>query len=585
MKKKLFLSIISFVCAVALIACGEKKNDSNVAAVVAAPVQVNVDPQAGVPAQASIPAQASVYAQPYAQANVYNQFAAPVKTEYLKVLPANAIVIMKVNVNNLLNKSEVLNHMLVNAAFANAIKDFPEDTKSLLRSVYNNPSASGISVASPIYLACVNVEPNEVVVTIAIDDIRAFENLLFNFVDRNHVYSRGNMKSVYMDDNEVELVYDSEKIVIVYSENYPNVSAYTNLYPSEMAVNNANLASFFSGYDDAKIVFNLSPIFNTMLREGEIPADMKPYVGMFKDYSVFGSLNFEHGYVDFKINTNMPAQYTELFNKYMRTPTKRHFKYIPANSIAVMSNNLDLMLLYPILESTGVIREIYNNTGIDAQTTKLLLQALSGDYTAAMWVNDNNLEDVQFMAAIDCSDRTLFDLLIAYGSYEMNIRQVATDVYALNVNMEEQYNYYTYEYEYVKNGYDYYLMYKDGAIMVMPENLYNRMAYGNQLLPLSNSALNNPLFAYMTEEFVVDVKPIRDILSTHVNTNYYADDDERMALEVLNIIKSLTLDYINGEVDLRVNLNDASYNSLKVIVDKIISLALQNAGRSHNYYN
>jgi hypothetical protein len=214
-----------------------------------------------------------------------------------------------------------------------------------------------------------------------------------------------------------------------------------------------------------------------------------------------------------------------------------------------------------------------NANGISNGLVKDFLKAVSGDYTVACWVNGRDIEDLQLMAAVDCNDRSIFDLLAAYIVYEYDARKVDTDVYALNLNINEEYNYYTGEYESVTRGSDYYIMYKDGALMLMPENLYNELNVGGELHPLKNSIKDNKLFASMAEDFVVDVKPIRDIVALEVDN---ASEDDKAALEILDMMKSITVNFNIYSLDAKWNLNDSSVNSLKYLTDKIVTLVVQN---------
>ena len=56
------------------------------------------------------------------------------KTAYLQVLPADAIAIMKVDLGNVLDKSEILSHSVVKVAYEHAIVNTPQEVRSLLKS-------------------------------------------------------------------------------------------------------------------------------------------------------------------------------------------------------------------------------------------------------------------------------------------------------------------------------------------------------------------------------------------------------------------------------------------------------------------
>lgn len=530
MKKRFFLQLFSLICAIFMVACsGDKKSEA-----------------AG-----------------------NGKAAAASKTEYLKVLPSNAYAIAEIDMGNLLNKSDIRNNMVVKKGVEDALQDIPEDVRPLVKSLYDNPNNSGLDITSPIYMAVTSVEPVDVVITLSVCNVNALENILHKLLGPNCVVERDGMKFIDINEDEVQIAYDANKLVIACGQYYANVLPYMNLAAERMAVNDKKFASMFNGDDDAKLALNAEAIMNQLVKEGVISeTDIKPAAEMLKDFSLFASLNFEKGYINLRADINTPAEYTNLINQIIKKPTKRHFKYIPANSIAVLNYNFDLTQMFPILESTGALNELSKN-GIDAESAKKVLQSISGDYTGAIWVNGDKFSDVQFMFAIDCNDRSMFDMLMAYMTYEFDATVVEEDVYALNVNRKEVYDYYRGEYDHVREGYDYYMMYKDGAIMVMPENLYRNIAINGTLSPLQQNITNNRIFASMNENLVIDAAPVRDIVSNSLKNNARIDDEDKIGLEVLSMIKSLTFNFNILSFDAKLNLNNADANSLKVIVDKV----------------
>lgn len=535
MKKRFFLQLFSLICAIFMVACsGDKKSET-----------------AG------------------------NGKAAATKTEYLKVLPNNAYAIAKIDFDNLLNKSDIRNNLFVNAGIEKVLQDIPDDVRSLVRSIYDNPNNSGLDITSPIYMAVTSVEPANAVITQSVCNVNALENILHKLLGPNCVVERDGMKFIDINEDEVQIAYDANKLVIACGQYYANVLPYMNLTAERMAVNDKKFASMFKGDDDAKLALNFEPVLNMCVKEGILSeSELKPVIGMVKDYSLFASLNFEKGSINFHADVNFPAEYFNLVNQIIKKPAKRHFKYIPVNSIAVLNYNFDLTQIFPILESTGLLNELTKN-GIDAESAKKVLQSISGDYTGAIWVNGDKFSDVQFMFAIDCNDRSMFDMLMAYMTYEFDATVVEEDVYALNVNRKEVYDYYRGEYDHVREGYDYYMMYKDGAIMVMPENLYRNIAINGTLRPLQQNITGNAIFASMSDDLVVDATPVRDIVSNSLRNSTRIDEEDKIGLDVLSMIRSLNFDFNILTFDAKLNLNNTDANSLKVIVDKTINLLLQ----------
>ena len=151
-------------------------------------------------------------------------------------------------------------------------------------------------------------------------------------------------------------------------------------------------------------------------------------------------------------------------------------------------------------------------------------------------------------------------------------------MYALNVNKEKVYNSVTYEYDVVTKGNDYFVVYKNNAIMVVPDNYYYKMNVNGDFRPLANNVRNNAVFTSMENNLVVDVKPIRESALNNIRNRGLAPDaDERTAIEMLNMVNSITADFNIYSLDVVLNTSNKNINSLKLIVDKLISIAIQNS--------
>ena len=498
---------------------------------------------------------------------------ASVSNEYLKVLPADAIAIMKLDFGNLLEKSEILDNLFVKAGIEKEIMELPEDQRSLIKRVCEDPDNSGVNVNAPVYIAVVNMEPGRIVFAMAMDDVEKFERTLSTITGGEHsCTTRDGMKHIETGDSEVAVAYDSDKIIVVFDERYASVASYIELDEDEMALNKEMFASVFESDDDVMSALDIELYGHKMVEAGEIEPELEPFFAMLQGCALYWSNNFENGYMVNRGDLTLPAELRDVIDLWVNKSTHRHFDYIPANSFAVMSYNFDMTHLYPTLQSLGVLAEL-NANGISNGLVKDFLKAVSGDYTVACWVNGRDIEDLQLMAAVDCNDRSIFDLLAAYIVYEYDAKKVDTDVYALNLNNKEEYNYYTGEYESVTRGSDYYIMYKDSALMLMPENLYNELKAGGELRPLRNCIKDNKLFASMEDDFVVDVKPIRDIVALEID---YASEEDKVALEILDMIKSITANFNIYNLDAKCNFNDSSVNSLKYLTDKVVTLVVQN---------
>ena len=482
---------------------------------------------------------------------------------YIGVIPNDAMLVSKVDAGALLEKSDVQNNTLVKVEFEKAVAELPDAQKALLKGVFANPKAAGVDVDAPVYIALVGVEPLNFVATARMNDVTVFENMLSTFIeDGLEIKEYEGLKYIpfYEEETSLEggqmaLAYDADRIIFVADECNSDLFSRIALPAEKSAVNDAKFASLFKNDDDVVFAVNYEPLVQFMIREKMVDRELIPFVAMAKEGMMFSSLDFENGYFTLNVITEMPDEYRTLYKEFMQESTRRHYAYIPDNAFLAMSHKLNMFQLYDILGATGLLKELEKN-GVNNDVAKELLVALSGDYSAAVWVNSNELEDAEFMVAVDCSDRSLFDLLVAYLLFELNAQTVEEDVYSL---FDE-----------------YCLMYKDGAIMLMPKGLYAKVKADDGLKPLKKNLNSNTLFK-APNDVVFDLKPIRKILLDVICSDDKMSQEQAVAMELLNVVDNITVDTDIDNYTIRVNTTNKKINSLKYILDKMIGLAVRNA--------
>ena len=487
---------------------------------------------------------------------------------YLNVIPGDAMVVSKVEIGNLLKKSDIQNNTFVKLGVENYIAELPKKQHSLLKEIFENPAASGLDVNVPVYLAVLNLETVQVVVTAKMGNASTFENTVSTFFeDEFESKEKDGMTCLTPADEDfytsageptIEIAYDADKVLIVLDEGGADLQSYITLADSKRAVNDKKFAQLFKSAEDVAYVINYAPLVGYMIENNLVERELLPLVAMAKDNVAFCSLDFKNGCAELKSSQELPAEFRELFGTVAKKSTRRHFDYIPEKSFALVGYNFNLLQLFDVLEAVGLQKELAKS-GVSKDVLKDLLVALSGDYTLAAWANGEDVEDMQLMLAVDCSDRSLFDLLIAYAQFDLGTTMVDEDVYSLDLS-------------------DYYLMYKDNSIMVMPENLYNKVCVKGKLQPLKKNLKSNELFAAAKNDIVVDFKPVREMLVEYISYNANSNpQDDALLIDLLNTIDNMTIDTNIDNACFRVNTANENVNSLKFIVDKLISSAVRNS--------
>ena len=483
---------------------------------------------------------------------------------YLNVIPNDAMVVSKVDFNNLLVKSDILNNTFVKVEFEKAVTELPDKQNDLLKKIFANPSASGIDVDAPVYIAVQSVKPGKMIATARMSDISNFEDFISTFVGDDFKTTQKDgmtylaLDEVYLSlgDVALALAYDKDKIMLVVDEYYPDLSSYTRLSMDKRAVNDEVYAPLFKGDEDVACAVNYEPIVQYIIAEKLIDRELVPIVATMKENVYFTSLDFEDGYVEVKSTSDISYESREMIEGLLKKSTHRHYDYIPGNSFAVMSYNLNLIQLYSILETSGALKELAGY-GVNNEVAKDLLVALSGDYTAAAWVDGDDFEDLNYMAAVDCSDRSLFDMLAAYMIMSLDATMVEEDVYEL---------------------YDgYYIMYKDNAIMLMPESIFRKINSRSGIRPLRRNINSKELFN-SSYDIVVDLRLVGNIISKCMrDISGVLSSEQMVALDMLNTVDNLTVETGVGNSYLRVNTTNPKINSLRYILDKYISSAVRNS--------
>ena len=486
---------------------------------------------------------------------------------YLNVIPGDAMVVAKVELGNLLKKSDIQNNTFVKMGLEREIAEMPEKEQALLKEIFNNPAASGIDVNAPVYVTVLNLEPVKLLVTAKMGNASTFENTVSTFLeDEFKSKEKDGMTCLTPLDEDfyvsgeptIEIAYDADKVLIVLDEGGADLQTYLALENSKKAVNDKKFAKLFKCSEDVAYVVNYTPLVEYMIENDLVERDLVPFVAMAKENVAFCSLDFKNGCAELKSSQELPAEYRELFKTIAKKSTRRHFDYIPANSFALMSYNFNLKQLFTVLEACGLQKELAKS-GVSKDVAEEFLTALSGDYTLASWANGKDVDDIQFMLAVDCSDRSLFDLLIAYAQFALGATIVDEDVYSFDLM-------------------DYYLMYKDNSIMVMPENLYNKVCVKGKLQPLKKNLKSNELFAAAQNDIVVDFKPVREMLVEYISYNASSrPQEDAMSIDLLNTIDNITVDTNIDNACFKVNTANANVNSLKFVLDKIISSAVRNS--------
>lgn len=497
------------------------------------------------------------------------------KSKHYSAIPDGSVYLAKVNFGNLLNKSEILEQSVVSTALDMVVNSMPRDTRSLMREIVTDPSESGINVAQPAVFAITGDVENCLFVFSVKDKPRLDEvvNLFaeeFNEMNIDEVdgltridYGKRKRRQPY------GIAYNNDMFVVVVNMNgkkATDVETFFNLPAEEQAMNDSEYSKFFSQNDDAAMFINFEEILDSK-KIGLSRKDKEMFAPL-KDFSLFMSLNLENGYAEFAAAIDTSDEYKEMIKEVWMDASQKHFEYIPGDAIIVANGAIDCEKLLAMEQAKPFLKEL-KQMGIKTR----MLEDLSGDITFAMLqpAQMGRREEPQFMFVADCESSELFEQCIKFIKEYSDVEYVDEDVYALGMNKYKEYDYIDYSYVEKTAGYDYYMMYNDGKIFFLPQNVYEEIVYAGELSALENSAATSDTYkSFKGSGMIFSFKELVDAI---VATTKRMSASDREIVEFMEIFNTVEVIVENPfEVKARVTLTDDRSNFLKVMVDEVFSM-------------
>lgn len=489
--------------------------------------------------------------------------------KYVSAVPANSAVLAKVNLGNMINESEILEQPFVKMGLGLAQSALPQEAKDILNEILENPSNSGIDASKPVILA-VSLEPMSIVVSMPVSNKGRINEVVDNFLDGTGVQVVLRNGVSYIDfggSDDVEVAYDSDMMIVAAVEKgKADATHYMNLDSKEQAVKDAKFRDFFANKSDASLYIDLAPIFDFAMKQGAVSDVDNMMFALYSSYDISSliNLNFENGYAQIDSKVYGSDDYLEMLDECWKKPNGKLLEFVPEGAVAVFNMAVDMETVfdnYPALEEELLPLE---EIGLDIP----VLEAINGDMMLAVLPAEKLGVQLlpQFMAALECDDRALFDAVVECIG-EDALEPVAQDVYALGLN-----TYYDYStFEKTSGGYDYYLMYKEGAIFVMPENIYGLVADGNGLKALKSNVMDNKIFAPLAKPgFVCDAEGAIEMLKLFTNDS----KDVKVAIDILSKFKSMVAVYETPtEGNFKINMVDGQTNFLKQVIEMSMGAA------------
>lgn len=519
-------------------------------------------------------------------------------SDYTKVIPNDPVAVAKVNVGNLLEKSDIL----ADKQFSGTVTDGIEETcdteaRKLLKEILKNPNKSGIDFNQPAYLIVENVERAKGFALAAVKSDNDLYSLIETLLNDEELKIRGfylekkdGMFTIEDKKGNAWAAFDGSKFIFAFTDNSrPDATEY--MKPAENSGSKSEgLKNFLSSNDDLGVWVNYHQVARFMIPALRKEINLQGVISVsdFEGTELIYSLNFENGRAVGKYQFLGDNKFINASKEMTQNTTGELLKYIPKNSFGAaqvgvknLANIFDFLPTDIRSELDRGLNELNKElaqTSNPFEVSYSLLNSLDGDIVVGMtpMIPEAEQNEPQFIVIADCKDSDLFDTIvksIKLSSHELN--EIGTDVYALNLNKRvdweaSTYNYdrYEYDYVYVRRGYDYYFGYRDGKMFIIPENFYK-----NNLKPLSPNFSENPLASELKGicNAVVDIHEILDC----VESMEYGSRSDRAIFNQCRIFKSANFKVNdNYSCEFEVTFSDKDTNALKQLKDFIVEIAI-----------
>ncbi len=493
-------------------------------------------------------------------------------SNYLSVIPKEPVAAIKINIGQLLNKSELLEMKTIKdlAELGANQADASIESQRLLKAILKDPNASGLDLNQPMVAVFEGLNMKGLL-TFAVLDKEALTNTLEtilkelekNGLDIELEKSEKGYTTINVEAHEGRsydiAAFDKSKLVFAIAEKNPDVVPYMELEYEDQALSDSKFQTFVNTERDLSIYYDLSILSELMpLLQAQMPeVDMNAYLEMMKDATGLLSLDFQQGKVvlDY-LMINPSDELKAYYKQFVKEPNKKLLAYVPENSYLVANmgiKNLSKCFDY-LPEATTMLNEI----GLKAEW----LNDINGDFTFAISQSIQTEEPLLILAA-QCKDGDFVRFCENLLQQEADLKEVAEQVYALD-GMSKQINYY--------------VGYKDGTMFLMPGNIYEQCVDGNKLVKLNKNFTKSSTSSVLEENgMVIDFELIATDLKKALKDRYVGQE-ERMILACLNSFESLTASYENNsfEGEVVLNFKDKENNSLKSIIQLIMNIAGSN---------
>lgn len=473
------------------------------------------------------------------------------KESYLSSLPSESSIVLKLNVVQMTQKSNIMNNPMVSGLLMQAEGQIPETLKAKFDEIKQDPRNAGIDLEKPLAVSVIlnNIEKPQIVAVVALSNADKFDDLMLQLASAeesvtieklNNGLQRINIKG----NNEAEFVYNDNRIVLTVGM---DATKLITQQAEQSILSNPDFKEFAETTNDYSIFFDYKWISETLKQQNYANLSLPPTFELIKDCSAFFTLNFEKGKIVGKTKIYASEGLKQLQETFYLKPSGKFIGLLPTDTyLAINGGTKNFAEIFNMMgeNEKQEIEKALQQLGL----SKEIFNSIEGDVTFGVFDEANPQGIPGFILAAECKDRNLFDAIKKMTQNE------STEGDVLNIM-------------------GYYITYMDGSLIATTQNIYEQCLAEGTIKDLSKSLKNTSMrHALEKSGIVIDFQAIAQ--------NKFLNQMKRerkikAALNVLDQLNILTAQYDNlQEGSAELTFKDTEKNALEQLISIGFSIAM-----------
>lgn len=395
----------------------------------------------------------------------------PEKENYLSSLPSESSVVIKLNVVQMIQKSNIMNNPMINGVLMQAEGQVPAPLKGKFDEIKQDPRTAGLDLEKPLAISVImdNLEEPQLVAVAALSDADKFDDLMVQFASTEEAIAieklnNGIQRIKIQGNNEADFIYNDNRIVMTIDMDATQLIAQK---AEQSILNNPNIKEFAESTNDYSIFLNYNWITEVFKQQNHANISLPPTFDLIKGCSAFSTINFEQGKVEGKTKVYANDDIKQMQETFYLKPSGKFIGMLPtdtylafnggaknASQIFDMLGEKERQEAEKALQQIGLSKEIFNS--------------IEGDVTLGI-INDTNPMGIPgFILAAECKDSNLFEAI-----------KKITNTESVEGNLV--------------NILGYFITYVDGSLIATTESIYNQCLAEGEIKDLKESLKNTPM--------------------------------------------------------------------------------------------